>query len=119
MRNPAERSAQQRRGEQCAQQLREPIERDSRPGEVTHDREGERHGRVEMCAGDVPDRVDHHHDHEAERDRDADVPECSRLRVDHHRAGAGENESKSADRLRNTGAEQRPIRQQHPACAAG
>jgi hypothetical protein len=52
-----------------------------------------------MRAGDVPDGVDHHHDHEPEGDRDAYVPEGVRLRVDHDRAGTGEDERERADRL--------------------
>jgi hypothetical protein len=52
-----------------------------------------------MGSRDVPDRVDHRHDHEPERDRHADVAERLRLGVHHHRAGAGEDERKGADRL--------------------
>lgn len=52
-----------------------------------------------MGAGDVPDGVDHRHDHEPEGERDADVAERVRFRVDHYRAGAGEDEREGADRL--------------------
>src|SRR5581483_9800508 len=62
---------------------------------------------VEVRAGDVPDGVDHRHDHEPERDRNAHVSERVRLRVDHHRAGSGEDEREGADRLGRCGAEQR------------
>jgi len=67
----------------------------------------------------MTDRVDHHHDRETECDRHADVSERSRLRIDHHRAGPGEDESEGADQLRGAGAEECAIGQQHPACVAG
>ena len=63
--------------------------------------EGEGHGGVEVGAADVADRVDPEHDHQPERDRNADMAELVRLRIDHHRAAAGEDEREGADRLRD------------------
>ena len=60
------------------------------------EREGEADGRVEVRAGDVPDRVDHGHDHEAEGERDPDLSERLGLGVDHDRACAGEDEGEGA-----------------------
>ena len=95
----AERASQDRRGRKAPTSCARPVGDRARPGKVPGEREGERDGGVEVGAGDVADRVDHHHDHEAERDRDADVPELVRLGVDHDRAAAGEDERERADRL--------------------
>ncbi len=64
-------------------------------------RQRERHadGRVQVRAGEMPDRVDHRHDHEAERECNAEMSECARVRVDHDRAGSDENERERPDRL--------------------
>src|SRR5881275_2305717 len=54
---------------------RRPVSERTPPGEMAGERERERHRRVEMRPGDVPDRIDHRHDHQPECDRDADVAE--------------------------------------------
>src|SRR6056297_1855912 len=59
------------RGDEPADDLRDPVERHLGPGEAAADREAERHGRVEVAAGDVADRVGHRQDREAEGERDA------------------------------------------------
>ena len=79
--------------------LRHPVKADPPQREVARQPKRESHRRVEMCAGHVPDRVDHRHDREAESERDACVPESTRLRVDHDRAAAEEDETEDADRL--------------------
>ena len=66
---------------------------------MTADREREGDCRIEVCSGDVPDRVDHHHDHEPEAERHAKMSELVRLGVHHDRAAAGEDERKGSDEL--------------------
>ena len=99
VRDVPERGAQERGGGERAGDLREPVRAGTRAREVAREHEGEGHGRVEVRARDVTDRVDHRHDHEPERDRDADVAELAGLRVDHDRAAAGEDQRERADRL--------------------
>ena len=106
----AERAAQDRRGGERAEELGGPVAERARPGEVPAEREGEGDRRVEVGAGDVPDRVDHRHDHEAEGDRDADVAELVCLGVDHDRAATGEDERERADELGHEPTREHPIR---------
>ena len=114
----AERSAQDRGGGDRSHELCAPVTDRARPGEVARERERERHRGVEVGTGDVPDRIDHRHDHQPERDRHAHVPERMRLRVDHHRAGAGEDERERADRFRDQRPSQRPHGQLSPGSSS-
>jgi hypothetical protein len=95
----AERGAQDQRRGQRSRELRAPVAEDARPGEVAGEREGEADGRVEVRAGDVPDRVDHGHDYQAEGEGDPDVSERLGLGVDHDRPGAGEDEGEGPYRF--------------------
>jgi hypothetical protein len=56
----------------------------------------------------MPDGVDHRHDHQPEGDRDADVPELVRLRVDHHRTRAREDEREGTQGFGDQAPGQRP-----------
>jgi hypothetical protein len=60
---------------------------------VPRQREGDRHGRVDVRAGEMPGRVDHRHDDQPERGRDADASERSGVDcVGDDRAAACEDE---------------------------
>ena len=56
-------------------ELRRPVAGTRGQGKCRVSANAQRHRRVEVRAGDVPDRVDHDHDHQPEADRDADVAE--------------------------------------------
>src|SRR5581483_11439546 len=86
------------------------------PGEVPRQREGEGDCGVEVRTADVADGVDSDHDHQPEAERDADVAELVRLRVDHDRAAAGEDEREGADRLGCQRAQQLAV---HAAARSG
>ncbi len=97
----AERSAQERSCEERARDLRAPVGDRARPREVAGQREGEGHGRIEVRAADVADRVDPEHDHQPEADRHTHMAELMRLGVHHHRATTREDERERTDRLGN------------------
>jgi len=99
VRDVPERAAQQRRRGNGADQLRQPITDGAPPGEVTCERERERHGGVEMRPRDMSDRVDHRHDHQPEGDRDADMAKRMRPRIHHHCTSPREHQSEGANRL--------------------
>jgi hypothetical protein len=62
--------------------------------------EPDRHGGVDVRAGDVAGRVDHHHDREPERARDPHLTEgTTALAVDHDRAAPGEHERERGEAL--------------------
>ena len=91
--------AQQERGEDGRDDLREPVGRREHGLDPPRDEEAERDRRVEVPAGDVADRRGHHADHEAVRERDRG--QIGPVRGD-DRAGTDEDERECADELRDT-----------------
>ena len=78
------------------------LGQDVRAGEHRHDspchEQPERDRRVEVPAGDVPERRDHHRDREAVRERDGHDAALLHL-GDRDRADAHEDEGEGADEL--------------------
>src|SRR5205823_4371143 len=58
------------------------------PGQLPRGGEGEGDGRVDLAAGDVPDRVDHRDDHHHERERD----DAQLRHRERHTGGLGDHE---------------------------
>ena len=100
-RDITEESTKQHRRQHSTQQLCRPIPRHESPRQVSTDRERERHGRIEMRAGDVTGCVDHRHDDQTEGDRDSNVPQRARFRIDDDCTAPGKDESEGANRLRH------------------
>ena len=95
------------RAEHGADDLRGPVGRDLAPREALRRRERERHGRVDVTARDLAERVDERGDDQAERERDAEQVGAGDGRRavarEHerrdHRAGSDEHQQRGAQDL--------------------
>ena len=98
----AERGPDRKRAEDAADYLARPVHRHLAPGESLRHREREGHGRVDVAARDLADRVDHRDDDQAEGERDeAEVGARERrlgpaLEQEDGRHGAGPDEDEQA-----------------------
>ena len=117
MREPPSRvgiePAQQARGGGGAGELHAPVDERERRRDPAGNEEPERHRRVEVTAGDVPDCRDHHGNREPVRQSDSDegkpavdvdgrrAGQCRSERFGHRedRPGSSEDEREGADEL--------------------
>jgi hypothetical protein len=75
--------------------------RHARPPETSRHGESQRHGWIEMRSADISERVDHRQNHQAKGERNARMADrTGGNRVDHDRARAGKDETKSAQTFR-------------------
>ena len=89
----------EQRRQRGAAELRDPVDARERRLDLARDQEAERDRGVEVPAGDVPERADHHADREPVGDRDADQRGVVDDAGGRGRAGADEGERERADHL--------------------
>ena len=89
-------------GDEPADELRDPVRNDLRRRELARHGEPERHGGVEVTAGEMPERRDGKREPETERERDPEAADRPAADVDGdgNRVEAEEEEQKRAEDLR-------------------
>ena len=89
---------QHERAEDRADELGDDVEADLAPGQPAADRGADRDRRVEVRAGDPPERVDHHHTARPKVEADGgDVVVAPASPAKTHRAAAEEHEDEGPD----------------------
>ena len=92
---------EQRRGHDRADDLRDDVRQDLAGRKAAAGGKADGHGRIEMAAGDMADRIGHGDDAQPERQRHADQADADLRKAggDHRAAASRKCEPKRADRF--------------------